>query len=159
MTAIPQPQLRVEPGDRHAEDVQALLVAAEALSQSLYPPQSIHMLDAGELDREDVLFLVAREPHGPALGCGAIVLQGQQAAELKRMFVAATARRRGVAARILTELEVLAREHGVTVLRLETGVSQPEAIALYERFGFRHRGPFGNYEEDPLSIFMQKTLY
>ena len=48
------------------------------------------------------------------------------------MFVTETARRRGVAACILTELEALAREHGVTVLRLETGISQPEAIALYD---------------------------
>lgn len=158
MTAIGQRGLIVEPGDRRAGDVQALLVAAEALSQSLYPPESIHMLDAGELDREDVLFLVARESNGPALGCGAIVLQGRQAAELKRMFVAETARRRGVAARILTELETLAREHAITVLRLETGVLQPEAIALYERFGFQRRGPFGHYEEDPLSIFMEKAL-
>jgi putative acetyltransferase len=39
---------------------------------------------------------------------------------------------------------------------LETGIRQPEALGLYERLGFVRRGPFGDYAEDPLSVFMEK---
>lgn len=39
---------------------------------------------------------------------------------------------------------------------LETGISQPEALGLYERSGYARRGPFGAYAEDPLSVFMHK---
>ena len=43
-------------------------------------------------------------------------------------------------------------------MRLETGTKQPEAIALYRKFGYVERGPFGAYKPDPLSIFMEKRL-
>jgi putative acetyltransferase len=46
----------------------------------------------------------------------------------------------------------------VRELKLETGIHQPEAIALYERFGFVRCGPFGDYQPDPLSVFMDKRL-
>ena len=41
---------------------------------------------------------------------------------------------------------------------LETGIHQPEAIGLYEGFGFERCGPFGEYGPDPLSVFMEKRL-
>jgi len=47
---------------------------------------------------------------------------------------------------------------GVPVARLETGVKQPEALALYRKLGYAERGPFGAYGEDPLSVFMEKCL-
>jgi putative acetyltransferase len=43
-------------------------------------------------------------------------------------------------------------------MRLETGISQPDALRLYERAGYVRRGPFGNYGPDPLSVFMEKSL-
>ena len=46
----------------------------------------------------------------------------------------------------------------VTTLRLETGIKQDAAIRLYESAGFRRRGPFGSYRDDPLSVFMEKPL-
>jgi putative acetyltransferase len=49
-------------------------------------------------------------------------------------------------------------QRGCRVLRLETGPYQPDAIGLYERCGFARRGPFGAYADDPLSVFMEKTL-
>ena len=48
--------------------------------------------------------------------------------------------------------------HGVTVARLETGIRQPEALALYERCGYARIAPFGDYREDPLSVFLEKWL-
>jgi putative acetyltransferase len=63
-----------------------------------------------------------------------------------------------VGERLLAELERRARVDGLLVLRLETGVRQPAAVRLYERAGYARRGPFGDYSDDPLSLFMEKRL-
>ena len=55
-------------------------------------------------------------------------------------------------------LEDELRDRQIRLARLETGISQPEAIGLYRRLGYRERGPFGRYRPDPLSLFMEKTL-
>lgn len=58
-------------------------------------------------------------------------------------------------------MEVLEREAaklGVTLMQLETGIRQSEAIALYRKFGYVERGPFCVYRPDPLSLFMEKQL-
>jgi putative acetyltransferase len=68
------------------------------------------------------------------------------------------ARRRGIAHRLLAHLELLAAGDGRSLVRLETGIAQPEAIALYERSGFRRISPFPPYGPDPLSLFMEKAL-
>ncbi len=64
----------------------------------------------------------------------------------------------GIARRLLEALEARAKAAGIGVLRLETGIYQPEAIGLYERAGYVRRGPFSDYPDDPLSIFMEKRL-
>ena len=48
--------------------------------------------------------------------------------------------------------------HGVDVLRLETGINQPDATRLYERYGFQRIPPFGDYEGGPLNVFYEKRL-
>jgi putative acetyltransferase len=56
-------------------------------------------------------------------------------------------------------LEGEARAHGLSVVRLETGTRQPEALGLYRALGYTDRGPFGEYPtDDPLSVFMEKLL-
>jgi GNAT superfamily N-acetyltransferase len=102
---------------------------------------------SGSFTPNDVLvarsaFVVARLD-GQPVGCGALRPMDAATAEIKRMFVAANARRRGVGRAILAELERLAAEHGYRTLRLETGNRQPEAVALYERHGFRRIPAFG----------------
>jgi GNAT superfamily N-acetyltransferase len=144
-------------GDPDEPDTASLLRRNEAHSYSLYPPEGVHMLPSDALSASNVHFVVARDA-GSLLGCGAAVLLGEGCAEIKRMFVDPAARRRGVASAILAALEEFARLHGVTRLLLETGPRQPEAIALYRRFGYRERGPFGGYREDPSSVFMEKGL-
>ncbi|WKU04453.1 GNAT family N-acetyltransferase [Micromonospora sp. HUAS LYJ1] len=149
----------VEPGDPDDADVAALLLQSEEYSHSLYPAESVHTLPVGELRRSGVRFLVARDAAGgELLGCGAVVRVDDTYAELKRMFVHPGARRRGVATVLLTALESWARRAGTPVVRLETGVSQPEAVSLYRRFGYVRRERFGGYPDDPLSIFMEKSL-
>ncbi|CAA9313762.1 MAG: Histone acetyltransferase HPA2 and related acetyltransferases [uncultured Friedmanniella sp.] len=105
--------------------------------------------------------LVARDDDGTALGCGALRPLGDDAAEVKRMYVVPAARGGGVGRTVLAALEDAARAHGWTTLRLETGPRQPEAIALYGGAGYRPIGPFGGYADDPDavdSLFFERTL-
>jgi DNA-binding MarR family transcriptional regulator/GNAT superfamily N-acetyltransferase len=81
------------------------------------------------------LLLLARIRDEP-VGCGALKLHGAEPAELKRMWVAASARGLGVGRRILTELERHARQRGAAVLRLETNRLLTEAIRLYRSAGY-----------------------
>jgi putative acetyltransferase len=149
-------ELTIEVERAERDDVRVLLEVVSSWSAELYPPESRHGLDLTAYTRPDVTLFVARED-GVALGCGAYQLQGDGSAELKSMFVVPEARGRGVGRAILAAIEE-ALSGRVTTLRLETGVKQPEAIRLYESAGFRCRGPFGRYREDPLSIFMEKPL-
>ena len=68
------------------------------------------------------------------------------------------ARRRGLAARILAELERTATDAGFTTMLLETGDAQPEAIALYTRAGYTPVERFGHYRDSPRSVSLAKTL-
>jgi len=105
--------------------------------------------------------LVARADDGEALGCGALRALAADAAEVKCMYVAPSARGRGIAAALLAELEDAARRRGWTTLRLETGPRQPEAISLYSRAGYRPIPAFGAYVEAPDavdSLFFERVL-
>lgn len=79
-------------------------------------------------------------------------------AEIKRMFVVAEARGRGLARRLLAELEASATAAGRTRMVLETGLKQPEAIALYESSDYRPTTKFGHYRNEPLSVCLAKPL-
>ena len=106
---------------------------------------------------EGVAFFLIRENGVPA-GCGAIKLVGSEYAEIKRMYVRPQFRSVGLAKLMLSHLADHAHAHGIELLRLETGIYQPDAIGLYERAGFRLIPPFGEYREDPLSRFYEKRL-
>jgi GNAT superfamily N-acetyltransferase len=122
-----------------------------------YPPESRHALSIEKLLREGVAFFVARYAGEPA-GCGGVKLFGTEYGEVKRMYVRPAHRGLGLGKAILDRLAEHARERQVSVLRLETGIYQTEAIGLYERYGFRRRLPFGEYVDDPLSVYMEKSL-
>lgn len=95
---------------------------------------------------------------GRPVGCGALRPLERGIGEVKRMFVEKDARRRGVARRILEKLEAIAAQLGYRVLRLETGVRQPEAIGLYESAGYRRVRCYGRYADNPLSVCFEKRL-
>ena len=80
------------------------------------------------------------------------------AAEVKRMYVSAPARRQGHAREVLVRLEESARDAGADVMVLETGMRQPEAIAMYLRGGYREIDGFGFYADSPLSRCFGKRL-
>ncbi|QDL56121.1 GNAT family N-acetyltransferase [Rhodoferax aquaticus] len=83
----------------------ALIAELDAYQDSLYPPEARYALDLTALEQDNVLFAVARNADGHAMGCGAVVLDGD-AGELKRMFVHPTARAQGVAAQVLAKLSM-----------------------------------------------------
>jgi len=134
-----------------------LIQALDAYQGALYPAESNHLLDIASLAAPGVRFLVARRA-GEALGCGALRIDDAGYGEVKRMFVLPEARGRRLGERLLRCLEDEARREGLRCLRLETGVHQAAALALYRAAGYVERAPFGEYEPDPLSIFMEKTL-
>jgi putative acetyltransferase len=138
-------------------DVTALIAALDAHATALYPPESNHLLDVASLSGPAVTFLVARS-ECEAVGCGAILRDPRGWGEVKRMFVRPDQRGKGIGVRVLAELEVLARRSRLPLLRLETGIHNTEALALYRRAGFSERGPFGDYATDPLSVFMEKRV-
>jgi putative acetyltransferase len=128
----------------------------DAYQDTLYPPESRHYLGLPSLKQSNVFFAVARDAGG-AIGCGAVVLY-PEFGEIKRMYVSPRGRGRGVARELLLLLESRAIETGCQLLTLETGPYQQEALALYASAGYERRGPFGEYANDPLSVFMQKYI-
>lgn len=145
---------REQPGQ---PEVEALIAALDDYQKPLYPPESHHGIDIAELARPNVLFAVARDAAGVAVGCGAVVV-GAGWGELKRMFVVPALRGNGISRQLLEFLESGAVAAGCTRLMLETGVQQHAALALYARAGYRDCGPFGDYTHDPHSVFMSKEI-
>ncbi|TNC20309.1 GNAT family N-acetyltransferase [Amycolatopsis alkalitolerans] len=79
-------------------------------------------------------------------------------AEIKRMYVVESARGKGFARAVLAELERTAREAGHRRAVLETGMKQPEALALYESSGYVGIRGFGHYRHETLSRYYGKEL-
>jgi putative acetyltransferase len=129
----------------------------DAYQGALYPAESNYHLSVAALKQANVLFAVARDDAGAAIGCGAVVLFDEYG-ELKRMFVPPAERGRGIAKALINFLEAQATRRNCPLLRLETGIYQPEAIGFYERSGYHRRGRYGNYQDDPLSVFMEKSI-
>ena len=138
-------------------DVIALIAELDAYQDSLYPAEARYALDIASLASPAVLFAVAPDSDGAAVGCAAIVL-GEDYGEVKRMYVRPQCRGQGVAQLLGHVLESAAHARGCHVLTLETGPYQPEALAFYASQGFVRCGPFGDYSEHPLSVFMRKPL-
>jgi putative acetyltransferase len=138
-------------------EVIALIAELDSYQDTLYPPESRHAIDLASLKQANVLFAVARDEAGRAVGCGAVVLT-PAFGELKRMYVSPRCRGQGIARKLLLVLESESVRAGCKLLKLETGPLQPEALGLYASFGYERREPFGEYKNDPLSVFMQKRI-
>ena len=93
-----------------------------------------------------------------AVGCGAIKEYVSGVAEIKRMFVKSERRGRGIAKSILSELETWASELGFSECVLETGLKQPEAIALYRKSGYETIPNYGQYSGVANSVCMKKLI-
>ena len=140
-------QVRVGVRDPRDPDARTCLRAYETELASRFddgfdPALSISAADE-EMTPPAGLFLVATVDGEPA-GCGALKFHGDAPAEIKRMWVAPSARGHGLGKRLLAGLEAHAAAHGVRVLRLETNRTLREAISLYRSAGYREVAAFND---------------
>ena len=140
-----------------SDDAKVLIDELEAYLIPLSPPESRHGYSIEKLIQEQVPFFVIRD-NGIPVACGGVKLFGTEYGEIKRMYVRPQFRRSGFGKLMLDHLADYARSRGVAILRLETGIAQQAAIALYERAGFQRIPPFGEYKQDPLSRFYEKRI-
>jgi putative acetyltransferase len=137
-------------------EVQTFIRNLDAFQENLYPSESNHLDSIETLMQSNVFFVGAMEDN-ELLGIGAVKVFDTYG-EIKRMFIPEKFRGRGIGKQLLAALETHLIEQKIFTAHLETGIQQPAAIGLYETCGFVKTGPFGNYAEDPLSVFMEKKL-
>ena len=149
------------------DDIDFLLQQSRDYQNELYPPESVHQDDTSSLLSEQVYFVGAfqqRHLHehevDQLLGIGAVKLMDVIPAygEIKNLFVPTEHRGKGVAKVIMSALEARLKDQGANLCRLETGPSQLESIGLYHRLGYQPCDLYGDYQPDPLSLFMEKEL-
>ncbi len=125
----------------------------------LSPPESVHALDLEKLRKPDITFWTAWEG-AELVGCGALKELDRTHGEVKSMRTPSNRRRKGVGRALLRHVIEVARSRSYERISLETGSMEAfvPAQRLYENFGFDYCGPFGDYIEDPNSVFMTLRL-
>jgi len=153
------PSLRFVLDDLSGGPARALIARHLAGMHANSPPESVHAFDVDRLRQPGVTFWSVWVEEEIA-GCGALKVLDSGRGELKSMRVADAYLGRGIGRAMLEHLTAEARARGLKSLWIETG-SAPAflpALRLYESAGFRRCGPFGDYREDPFSIFMTREL-
>ena len=159
-----------------------LLVLSDEYMASLYPAESNHLVSSESLRTGDAVFLGAFMPSimssspeiaeqsvktgglpsggevGECIGCVAARFYREAGyAEIKRLYVHEAHRGRGLSRTLMSAIEAEILAEGIDCARLEMGIYQPEADALYRSIGYRKIPPFGDYLVDPLSQFLEKA--
>ena len=159
-----------------------LLVLSDEYMAALYPAESNHLVSSESLRTGDAIFLgaftsstmsssseTADQPEktrgllsdgdvGECIGCVAARFYREAGyAEIKRLYVQEAYRGRGLSRTLMNAIEAEILAEGVDCARLEMGIYQPEADALYRSIGYRDIPPFGDYLVDPLSQFLEKA--
>jgi putative acetyltransferase len=151
--------LTIRRDDLSGPAIRALLEEHLRSMYEITPPESVHAFDIAKLRQPDVTFWSAWS--GPELvGCGALRELDPRHGEIKSMRTVSARRRSGVGRAVLTHIVEEARRRSYERLSLETG-SMAEfepARRLYASFGFAVCAPFGDYREDPNSVFMTRVL-
>jgi putative acetyltransferase len=137
-------------------DFTALVVHLDAFLRVLDGEEHVFyaQLNKTDLLRQVVLAYIDDQ----AVGCGAIREYSDTTTEVKRMFVLPEYRGKGIAGKVLSELEKWAAESGYTECVLETGKRQPEAIRLYQKSGYNLIPNFGKYAGVENSVCMHKII-
>lgn len=151
--------MKIEIDDLRRPQIHALLEEHLASMRRISPPESVHALDLDQLRRPEVTFWSAWDG-ATLLGCGALKTLDAGHGEVKSMRTPERLRRCGAGRALLATIVEVARSRGLERLSLETG-SQTEfepAHRLYESSGFVRCGPFGDYSDDPNSVFMTLEL-
>ncbi len=149
---------RISEVDKDDSELACLIGELDAFQSTLYPAESNHCLDFSTVSNEALRCIIVHDANGVAVGCGAVLLQNGGYCELKRVFIRPEYRGRRLGDRIIASLESLALESDCHQLRLETGIHQQPAIALYRKCGYEICDAFLPYIADPLSVFMCKIL-
>ena len=150
---------RIEPVVALTWDVAELVHRHLDLMRAQTPSESCHVMSADDLFAAGARVYALRDD-ASILGIAALKPLDSHHGELKSMHTRAEARGRGVGAALMQKMLTEATEFGMSRISLETGSEAPFATArrLYERHGFTYCPPFGGYAEDPLSVFMTRTL-
>jgi putative acetyltransferase len=143
-------------GDPRHPEATALLKASHALMQALFPADANHYLSIDALCAPEIRFFVA-ELDDIAAGCGALAIR-QDYGEVKSMFVDPAKRGAKIGKKLLDRIEQEAQSLNLRFLRLETGDSLTASHKLYAAQGFELRGPFGDYPDEPTSLYMEKQI-
>lgn len=138
------------------DDAARLIEGSEAALREHYAEDECFSFTAAELDKPDIMFFVARIDT-QAVGCVALV-NYESYGEIKRLYVPNLERGKGIAKRLMDHIEDYAQRVNLPLMRLETGEELAAAVAIYKQRGYHIRGPFGDYEAHPASLFMEKAL-
>ena len=150
-------ELRIERRDYDDPDVVRLVAQVQKEYVDRYGGPDEASVDLHEFAPPNGLFLVALLD-GVPVATGGWRRIADDAVEIKRMYVVSSARRQGLARRVLAELESSAAASGYARALLGTGDRQPEAIALYESAGYSAVPGFGHYADAPGALFYGKSL-
>ena len=141
-----------------------LIDELDAYLGPLYPRESQHGYSIEKLIQQQVEFFVLFDDGQPA-GCAGVQFfpgdcdSDSPYGELKRMYVRDAFRGSGFGKLLLDHIEVTVASNGISMVRLETGIYQPEAVRLYEKCGYHRILPFRDYPpDDPLSLCYEKRL-
>lgn len=151
--------IEIQSADLDTPEFAALVETHAELMLSLSPPGSCHFLPMDGLKRSDVTVWEMRD--GDTLvGCGALQHLSDTHGEVKSMHTLARYRGAGLGRRMLEHVIAVAEQRGYDRLSLETGSMDgfKPSRTLYRRFGFEVCPPFGDYVEDPNSVFMTRAL-
>ncbi|MEJ2193880.1 MAG: GNAT family N-acetyltransferase [Ignavibacteriaceae bacterium] len=107
---------------------------------------------------DKIKFVVIAYENEKPVGCGAIKQYEPRTMEIKRMYVLPENRGRGIANKILSELEIWATELAFKKCILETGKKQPEAIRLYQKNGYNLIQNYGQYAQVENSVCFEKEM-
>lgn len=155
------PPLTIRAQDPATPAIRPIIAAHLAHSAAVTPVESRHAMTPEALRDTGASFWAMFDGEDP-VAIGALKWLGADRAEVKSMHVAAQARGRGLAQRMLDHLVAEARAKGIRVLLLETGSDAIPAFdparRLYERAGFSYCPPFAPYVDDPMSAFMMREL-
>jgi putative acetyltransferase len=153
---VEAPALEIRMESPLSPDALMLISESQSALEEVYSADEIFTMEPSELAAPNAQFLVARVD-GQPVGCIALV-DFLRYGELKRLFVSASARGMGLGRQLVKEAEAAARDIGLSLLRLETGPELAPAVSLYRTLGYAERGPFGDYDDLPCSLFMEKRL-
>jgi putative acetyltransferase len=149
----------IRPDDLAGPEMAELIAIHAQTMLAASPPESCHFLPIERL-RQPSVSVWSMWEDGALIGCGALKELGDGAGEIKSMHTRAHLRGRGLGRLMLEHILGVARARGYTDLWLETGSMDAfiPARKLYQTYGFRECGPFGDYAEDPSSVFMHLQI-